>query len=104
MGIRDSSLHQHHPRQNGFAEGLIGSIRRTCLDPLVVLSEARLRRVLQSYIEYYNKIRTLRSLGKEARAFHPVQQIGSIASQAMPGRLHHHIIIMCGLSFWYTVV
>jgi hypothetical protein len=46
------------PWQNGFAERLIESIRRECLDYVVVLGEVRLRRILQSYADYYNKIRT----------------------------------------------
>ena len=62
MGIRDKPIVPASPWQNGFAERLIGSIRRECLDHLVVLSEAHLRRILQAYARYYNKIRTHRSL------------------------------------------
>ena len=64
MGIRDKPIAPASPWQNGFAERLIGSIRRECLDHLVVLSEAHLRRILQAYAGYYNKIRTHRSLDK----------------------------------------
>ena len=71
------------PWQNGFAERLIGSIRRECPDHLVVLSEARLRQILQRFAAYYNKIRTHRSLDKDAPTFRPVQRIGNIASQAI---------------------
>jgi len=49
MGIRDKPIAPESPWQNGFAERLIGSIRRECLDHLVVLSEAHLRRMLQAY-------------------------------------------------------
>ena len=66
MGIRDKPIAPASPWQNGFAERLIGSIRRECLDHLVVLSEAHLRRILQAYARYYNKIRTHRSLDKDA--------------------------------------
>jgi hypothetical protein len=76
--------------QNGFAERLIGSIRRECLDHLVVLGEAQLRRILRSYADYYNKIRTHRSLGKDAPCFRPVHRVGNIASYAILGGLHHH--------------
>ena len=72
MGIRDKPIAPASPWQNGFAERLIGSIRRECLDHLVVLSEAHLRRILQAYAAYYNKIRTHRSLDKDAPAFRPV--------------------------------
>ena len=64
MGIRDKPIAPGSPWQNGFAERLIGSIRRECLDHFVVWGEAHLRRILQSYIRYYNNIRTHRSLDK----------------------------------------
>jgi transposase InsO family protein len=52
--------------QNGYAERLIGSIRREDVDHFIVLGEAHLRRILQSYASYYNDIRTHRSLNKDA--------------------------------------
>ena len=87
MGIRDKPIAPASPWQNGFAERLIGSIRRECLDHLVVLSEAHLRRILQAYARYYNKIRTHRSLDKDAPISRPVQRIGSINSHAILGGL-----------------
>jgi transposase InsO family protein len=80
------------PWQNGFAERLIGSIRRECVDHIVVLGEAHLRRILQTYAGYYNRIRTHRSLDKDAPAFRPVQRVGNIASHAILGGLHHHYV------------
>jgi hypothetical protein len=71
---------------------LIGSIRRECLDHLVVLGEAHLRRALQSYLRYYNEIRTHRSLHKDAPLMRPVQRIGRIMSHALLGGLHHQYI------------
>jgi hypothetical protein len=62
------------PWQNGFAERLIGSIRRECVDHIIVLGEAHLRRVLQSYADYYNSVRTHRSLNKGAPVSRPVQR------------------------------
>ena len=58
MGIRDKPTAPASPWQNGFAERLIGSIRRECLDHIIVLGETHLRRILRSYAMYYNKIRT----------------------------------------------
>ena len=52
MGIRDRPTALASPWQNGFAEGLIGSIRRECLDHIIVLGEVRLRQILQSYARY----------------------------------------------------
>ena len=90
MGIRDKPIAPASPWQNGFAERLIGSIRRECLDHLVVFSEAHLGRILQAYARYYNKIRTHRSLHKDAPISRLVQRIGSIKSHAILGGLHHH--------------
>src|SRR6202171_5904269 len=54
MGIRDEPIAPASPWQNGFAERLIGSIRRACLDHGVILGEAHLRRILKNYADYYN--------------------------------------------------
>src|SRR6478609_11906488 len=78
------------PWQNGFAERLIGSIRRECLDHIIVFGEAHLRRTLRSYACYYNDIRTHRSLDKDAPVSRPVQRTGIISSHAILGGLHHH--------------
>ena len=78
------------PWQNGFAERLIGSIRRECLDHVIVLGEAHLRRILKSYGRYYNGVRTHRSLNKDAPVSRPVQLSGFISSHAMLGGLRHH--------------
>jgi transposase InsO family protein len=77
------------PWQNGFAERLIGSIRRECVDHIIVLGEMHLRRVLKSYPDYYSCVRTHRSLNKDAPVSRPVQRTGVISSRAILGRLHH---------------
>jgi Integrase core domain len=92
MGIRDKPLAPAPPWQNGFAERLIGSIRRECLDHFIVFGEAHLRRILRTYACYCNDIRTHRSLDKDAPVSRPVQQIGSINSHAILGGLHHHYV------------
>jgi len=92
MGIRDKPIAPASPWQNGFAERLIGSIRRECLDHLIVLGEPYLRRNLQAYARYYNDIRTHRSLDKDAPVSRLVQRIGAIKSLALLGGLHHHYV------------
>src|SRR3981081_4051847 len=92
MGIRDKPIAAGSPWQNGFAERLIGSIRRECVDHVVALGEGHLRRVLRSYARYYNEMRTHRSLDKDAPLSRPVQRTGSIKSHALLGGLHHHYI------------
>src|SRR5262249_20645595 len=92
MGIRDKPIALASPWQNGFAERLIGSIRRECVDHFVVWGEAHLRRILRTYARYYNDIRTHRSLNKDAPAFRPIQRTGTINSHAILGGLHHHYV------------
>src|SRR6202158_4311605 len=90
MGIRDKPIAPASPWQNGFAERLIGSIRRECVDHIIVLGEVHLREILQSCARYYNDIRTHRSLDKDAPVSRQIQRIGSIKSHAILGGLHHH--------------
>jgi transposase InsO family protein len=92
MGIRDKPIAPASPWQNGFAERLIGSARRDCVDHLIVISEAHLRRILRAYACYYNDIRTHWSLAKDAPVSRPIQQTGSIRAQAILGGLHHHYV------------
>jgi transposase InsO family protein len=92
MGIRDKPTAPASPWQNGFAERLIGSIRRECLDHIVVFGEAHLRRILRSYACYYNDVRTHRSLDKDAPVSRPVQRTGIISSHPILGGLHHHYV------------
>jgi transposase InsO family protein len=92
MGIRDKPIAPASPWQNSFAERLIGSIRRECVDHIVVWGEGHLRQILRAYARYYNNIRTHRSLNKDAPAFRPVQRVGTITSYAILGGLHHHYV------------
>jgi Integrase core domain len=92
MGIRDKPVASTSPWQNWFAERLIGSIRRECLDHIIVFSEAQLRRILISYAAYYNSVRTHRSLYKDASIWRPVQRTGVITSNPILGELHHHYV------------
>ncbi len=92
MGIRDKPTARASPWQNGYAERLIGSIRRECVDHIVVLGQAHLRRILRCYARYYNDIRTHRSLDKDAPVSRPVQRTGIISSRPILGGLHHHYV------------
>jgi len=58
MGIRDRPISPASPWQNGYAERLIGTLRRECLDQVVIFGEAHLRRILSAYAAYYNQVRT----------------------------------------------
>jgi transposase InsO family protein len=73
MGIRDRPISPRSPWQNPCMERLIGTVRRECLDRMLIFGEAHLRQTLSSYAVYYNKVRTHLALGKDA----PVTRLGS---------------------------
>jgi transposase InsO family protein len=92
MGIRDKPIAPASPWQNGFAERLIGSIRRECLDYIIVLGEAHLRRILKSYALYYNETRTHLALDKDAPLSRTVKRAGRILYRPVLGGLHHEYV------------
>src|SRR5207342_216721 len=89
MGIRDRPIAPRSPWQNGHAERLIGSIRRDCLDHVVVFGERHLRHLLGLFQKYYNDARTHLSLNKDAPASRAVQAVGRIVPTPHLGGLHH---------------
>lgn len=91
MGIEEVLIAPRSPWQNPFAERLIGSIRRECLNHVIVLSERHLRRILRSYFEYYHESRTHLSLERNApieREVEPPSQ-GKVVAIPQVGGLHH---------------
>ena len=92
MGIRDRPTTPRSPWQNGYAERLIGSIRRDCLDHVVVFGERHLRHLLRSYQAYYNVTRTHLSLDKDAPVSRTVHSVGRIVANPIFGGLHHQYV------------
>ena len=92
MGIRDRPTAPQSPWENGHAERLIGSIRRECLDHVIVSGERHLRHVLRSYARYYNGVRTHLSLGKDSPLPRDVQAVGTILPLPVVQGLHHHYV------------
>ena len=91
MGIAEVLTAPRSPWQNGYAERLIGSIRRECLDHLIVLSERHLLRILGEYFEYYHCSRPHQSLDGNSPAPRETQmpERGRIVSEPVLGGLHH---------------
>ena len=91
MGIAEIITSRKSPWQNPYAERVIGSIRRECIDHLIVLSERHLRRRLREYVRYYNGSRTHLSLNRNAPNPRPVESIflGRITAIPHLGGLHH---------------
>jgi transposase InsO family protein len=92
MGIRDRPISPRSPWQNPYVERLIGTIRRECLDRMLVFGEAHLRQILWSYAAYYNEVRTHLSLGKDAPLGRTVQRSGTIVAIPILSGLHHHYV------------
>ena len=89
IGIRDRPTSPRSPWQNACAERLIGSIRRECIDHVVVFGERHLRHVLLSYMNYYNGTRTHLSLHKDASISRAAERVGRILCRPILGGLHH---------------
>jgi putative transposase len=94
MGIREVVTAPQSPWQNPFAERLIGSIRRECLNHMLVLGERHLRRILTRYFAYYHQARTHLALGKDAPDSRPIEfpVTGKIVRLPEVGGLHHRYI------------
>jgi transposase InsO family protein len=94
LGINEVQTAPHSPWQNPFAERLVGSIRRECLDHVVVLGERHLRRTLTRYFAYYHEARTHLSLDKDAPDVRSIElpEAGRIVEIPEVGGLHHRYV------------
>ena len=91
MGIREVLTAPRAPWQNPYAERLIGSMRRECLDHIIVFNESSLRRILKAYFEYYEHSRTHLALEKDTPASRAIQppELGVVVELSQVGELHH---------------
>jgi putative transposase len=91
MGIKEVLSATRSPWQRAYIERVIGTIRRECLDHMIVFHEASLRRTLVSYFEYYHRSRTHLSLEKDSPEPRPIQppKLGRVVSVPQVGGLHH---------------
>jgi transposase InsO family protein len=94
MGIRDRPISRQSPWQNGCAERLIGTLRRECLDQVLIFGEAQLRRILSAYAAYYNHARTHLALQKDAPLHRSVQRAGAVVGIPILAGLHHQYVRM----------
>jgi hypothetical protein len=89
FGVDEIVTAYRSPWQNGYCERVIGSIKRECLDHLIVLNENHLRCILNDYITYYNKYRTHLGINKDSPEGRPVQTEGKIDKIPVVNGLHH---------------
>ena len=94
MGIRDRPVSPGSPWQNAYVERLIGTVRRECLDRMLIFGEAHLRQILSSYAAYYNQVRTHLALGNGTPLGRAVQRSGAIVAIPILSGLHHHYVRM----------
>jgi transposase InsO family protein len=92
MGIRDRPISPRSPWQNPYAERLIGTLRRECLDHVLIVGEWHLRRMLASYSSYYNESRTHLALEKDAPLRRAIQRCGAIITTPILSGLHHRYV------------
>jgi hypothetical protein len=89
FGIDPIVISYRSPWQNGYVERVIGSIKRECLDHLIILNETHLRNVLSDYFSYYNKYRTHLGINKDSPEGRPIQSEGEIYKVPAVNGLHH---------------
>jgi len=92
MGIEEVLTAPRSPWQNAFVERVIGSIRRDCLDHVIVLNERHLKHILTRYFDYYHRWRTHLSMGMDSPESRLVQRraLGKVVQFPEVGGLHHH--------------
>jgi transposase InsO family protein len=90
FGIDEIVTAYRSPWQNGYVERIIGSIKRECLDHVIVLNENHLRSILTDYISYYNKYRTHLGINKDSPEGRQVQLTGKIDKIPMVNGHHHY--------------
>ena len=91
MAIQEVKIAPRSPWQNPYVERLIGTLRRDCLNHVIVLSENHLRRIIRDYLSYYHDCRTHLSLDKDTPESRPVEppEAGRVIAIPQVGGLHH---------------
>ena len=94
MGIKQKLISPRSPWQSPYVERLVGSIRRECLDRVIVFNERQLRRILESYFEYYHRVRPHRALAHDSPIPRPVESPdrGKVIEMPLVGGLHHQYL------------
>ncbi|MGD0259643.1 MAG: integrase core domain-containing protein [Verrucomicrobiota bacterium] len=94
MGIQQKLISPSAPWQNPYVERLVGSIRRECLDRVIVFNERQLSHILESYFEYCHKVRPHRGLSHDSPIPRPVESPdrGDVIEMPLVGGLHHHCL------------
>jgi putative transposase len=94
MGIQQKLISPRAPWQNPYVERLVGSIRRECLNRVIVFNQQQLRQILESYFEYYHEVRPHRGLSHDSPFPRRVESPdrGDVMEKPLVGGLHHHYL------------
>jgi transposase InsO family protein len=92
MGIRDRPIAPRSPWQNGYCERLIGSIRRECLDHVLVFLASGIFALLCAHADYYKRTPTHLALDKDSPALRAIEPFGRIVVVPILGGLHHQYV------------
>jgi putative transposase len=94
MGIQKKLIAPRSPRQNPYLERWVGSLRRECLDRVIVFNQRQLRLTLESYFEYYHRVRPHRSLSHDSPISRPVElpECGKVIEMPQVGGLPHQYL------------
>ena len=92
MGIRDKPITRKSPWQNGLMERLIGTLRRECLDHIIVFAEAHLMQILFAYAAHYNQGRTHLALHTDVPVKRAIQRFAKIIGMPVLAGLHHQYV------------
>ena len=91
LGMEDKPTSPHSPWQNGYCERMVGTLKRECLDHMIIFNERHARRIIREFLEYYHEDRTHQGLGQKTPGGREVEppEIGPVKSQPVLGGLHH---------------
>jgi len=92
LGMEDKPISPHSPWQNGYCERMVGTLKRECLDHMIIFNERHARRIIREFLEYYHEDRTHQGLGQETpggREVEPPEIGGPVRCRPVLGGLHH---------------
>ena len=94
MGIRQKMISPRSPWQSPYVDRLVGSIRRECLDRVIVFNQQLLRQILESNFQYYHEVRPHRGLSHDSPISRPMEspERGDVIEMPLLGGLHHHYL------------
>ncbi|MFH2053280.1 MAG: transposase [bacterium] len=91
LGMKDKPISARSPWQNGYCERMVGTLKRECLNHMIIFNEGHARRIIREFLQYYHDDRTHQGLGQETPGGREIEhpEIGPVKSRPILGGLHH---------------